>query len=87
MRLFEEENIVCAGLKDACPDNKPCVDLLADRSGVLGLLNEQSQQIQPSENKLVRDLHKAHKGNRYFPPVAKRDEAFCFAIQVRAAAA
>jgi myosin heavy subunit len=54
MKLFEEENMVCA--LDVCPDNQPCVDLLAARGGLLPTLNDQCAQMKPSEDKFVRDV-------------------------------
>ena len=51
LKLFAEENILCA--LDECPDNKPCVDMLAAKGGILDALNTQCAAIQPSEDKLV----------------------------------
>ena len=63
LKLFKEENILCS--LDDYPDNRPCVDLLSARGGVLDILNEQCAQVKPSEDKFVRDLVKDHKASPY----------------------
>lgn len=71
LKLFAEENILCS--LDDCPDNKPCVDLLSGKGGVLDVLNTQCAAIQPSEEKFVRDLNKEHKASEFFPSVHQKD--------------
>ena len=60
-----------------------CVELLAGKGGILDVLNTQCAAIQPSEEKLVRDLHKEHKANPFFPAVHQKDAREAFKVPAR----
>jgi myosin heavy subunit len=80
LRLFEEENMDIH--LDECPDNQPCVNLLAEpRLGILDMLNEQCAQIKPSEEKFVRDVSDRHKASIFFPKVHRKDQKDHFQVQ------